>query len=137
MASAMEIDDEENDLPTSSSAKGEKKRFEVKKVFTWLIQKQLSLHTKLLNFLTLSHVGLHDTLMFLNFLQWNAVALWAWGTFITNPIYSLSQKINFLNWLISNYPFTQICLVHSSSSFIYKHFSIWYIYLIKYSSLCW
>lgn len=32
MASAMEIDDEENDLPTSSSSKGEKKRFEVKKV---------------------------------------------------------------------------------------------------------
>ncbi|XP_026674915.1 RING-box protein 1A isoform X2 [Ceratina calcarata] len=33
MASAMEIDDEENDLPTSSSSKGEKKRFEVKKPF--------------------------------------------------------------------------------------------------------
>lgn len=32
MASAMEIDDEESDLPTSSSSKGEKKRFEVKKV---------------------------------------------------------------------------------------------------------
>ncbi|KAL2748387.1 RING-box protein 1A [Vespula maculifrons] len=31
MASAMEIDDEESDLPTSSSGKGEKKRFEVKK----------------------------------------------------------------------------------------------------------
>ncbi|XP_033180417.1 RING-box protein 1A isoform X2 [Bombus vosnesenskii] len=31
MASAMEIDDEESDLPTSSSSKGEKKRFEVKK----------------------------------------------------------------------------------------------------------
>lgn len=28
----MEIDDEESDLPTSSSSKGEKKRFEVKKV---------------------------------------------------------------------------------------------------------
>lgn len=28
----MEIDDEETDLPTSSSGKGEKKRFEVKKV---------------------------------------------------------------------------------------------------------
>lgn len=28
----MEIDDEESDLPTSSSGKGEKKRFEVKKV---------------------------------------------------------------------------------------------------------
>lgn len=28
----MEIDDDECDLPTSSSGKGEKKRFEVKKV---------------------------------------------------------------------------------------------------------
>jgi len=33
MASAMDIDDEEIELPTSSSGKGEKKRFEVKKVF--------------------------------------------------------------------------------------------------------
>lgn len=32
MASTMEIDDDDNDLPTSSSGKGEKKRFEVKKV---------------------------------------------------------------------------------------------------------
>lgn len=32
MASAMDIDDEEIELPTSSSGKGEKKRFEVKKV---------------------------------------------------------------------------------------------------------
>ncbi|XP_012541559.1 RING-box protein 1A [Monomorium pharaonis] len=31
MATTMEIDDEECDLPTSSSGKGEKKRFEVKK----------------------------------------------------------------------------------------------------------
>lgn len=28
----MDIDDEESDLPTSSSSKGDKKRFEVKKV---------------------------------------------------------------------------------------------------------
>lgn len=32
MATTMEIDDDECDLPTSSSGKGEKKRFEVKKV---------------------------------------------------------------------------------------------------------
>lgn len=32
MASAMDIDDEGSDLPTSSSGKGDKKRFEVKKV---------------------------------------------------------------------------------------------------------
>jgi RING-box protein 1 len=32
MASAMDVDDEEIELPTSSSGKGEKKRFEVKKV---------------------------------------------------------------------------------------------------------
>lgn len=32
MASAMDVDDEEIELPTSSSSKGEKKRFEVKKV---------------------------------------------------------------------------------------------------------
>ncbi|KAI4479655.1 hypothetical protein M0804_011052 [Polistes exclamans] len=31
MASAMEIDEEDIELPTSSSSKGEKKRFEVKK----------------------------------------------------------------------------------------------------------
>lgn len=31
----MEIDDDECDLPTSSSGKGEKKRFEVKKVSAW------------------------------------------------------------------------------------------------------
>lgn len=34
MASAMDVDDEEIELPTSSSSKGEKKRFEVKKVST-------------------------------------------------------------------------------------------------------
>jgi hypothetical protein len=34
MASAMDVDDEEIELPTSSSGKGEKKRFEVKKVIT-------------------------------------------------------------------------------------------------------
>lgn len=32
MASAMDVEDEEVDMPTSSSGKGEKKRFEVKKV---------------------------------------------------------------------------------------------------------
>lgn len=32
MASAMDVDDEEMDFATSSGAKGEKKRFEVKKV---------------------------------------------------------------------------------------------------------
>lgn len=37
MASAMDVDDEEVELPTSSSSKGEKKRFEVKKVLIKLI----------------------------------------------------------------------------------------------------
>lgn len=32
MASAMDVDPEEVEMPTSSSSKGEKKRFEVKKV---------------------------------------------------------------------------------------------------------
>lgn len=32
MASAMDVDDDEVEVPTSSSGKGEKKRFEVKKV---------------------------------------------------------------------------------------------------------
>jgi RING-box protein 1 len=32
MASGMDVDDDEIELPTSSSGKGEKKRFEVKKV---------------------------------------------------------------------------------------------------------
>lgn len=32
MASAMDVDVEEVEMPTSSSSKGEKKRFEVKKV---------------------------------------------------------------------------------------------------------
>ena len=30
--SAMDVEDEEMDIPTTSNAKGEKKRFEVKKV---------------------------------------------------------------------------------------------------------
>jgi hypothetical protein len=41
MASAMDIDDEEIELPTSSSGKGEKKRFEVKKVIIDLLQLRL------------------------------------------------------------------------------------------------
>ena len=32
MASAMDVEEEDIDMPTSSSGKGEKKRFEVKKV---------------------------------------------------------------------------------------------------------
>lgn len=32
MATAMDVDSEEIEMPTSSSSKGEKKRFEVKKV---------------------------------------------------------------------------------------------------------
>lgn len=32
MASAMDVEDEDIEMPTSSSGKGEKKRFEVKKV---------------------------------------------------------------------------------------------------------
>lgn len=43
MASAMDIDDEEVDLPSSSSGKGEKKRFEVKKVIT-LINFKINFH---------------------------------------------------------------------------------------------
>lgn len=41
MASAMDVDDDEVELPTSSSSKGEKKRFEVKKVRRnkWFIYK--------------------------------------------------------------------------------------------------
>lgn len=37
MASAMDVDDDEIELPTSSSGKGEKKRFEVKKVNSKII----------------------------------------------------------------------------------------------------
>jgi hypothetical protein len=44
MASAMDIDDEEIELPTSSSGKGEKKRFEVKKVIIDLFQLLLFLN---------------------------------------------------------------------------------------------
>lgn len=35
MATAMDVDSEEIEMPTSSSSKGEKKRFEVKKVTTY------------------------------------------------------------------------------------------------------
>lgn len=34
MATAMDVDSEEIEMPTSSSSKGEKKRFEVKKVIS-------------------------------------------------------------------------------------------------------
>lgn len=61
MAASMDVDMDEVEMPTSSSSKGEKKRFEVKKVqWTW------------------SH-GLERVNFWLYF-QWNAVALWAWGT---------------------------------------------------------
>lgn len=39
MASAMDVDDDEVELPTSSSSKGEKKRFEVKKVSSNVLDK--------------------------------------------------------------------------------------------------
>ena len=38
MASAMDVDDEESELPSSSSGKGEKKRFEVKKVYRFMLE---------------------------------------------------------------------------------------------------
>lgn len=63
MASAMDVDEEEVELPTSSSSKGEKKRFEVKKVCKH----------------NLTFFKLNDLFNF--FLQWNAVALWAWGMY--------------------------------------------------------
>jgi hypothetical protein len=64
----MDIDDEEfenRQEPTSSSSKGEKKRFEVKKVSSK-------------DFLFISFDSLNNAILFF-ILQWNAVALWAWG----------------------------------------------------------
>lgn len=49
MASAMDIDDEEIDLPTSSSGKGEKKRFEVKKVRTNIHESLIKTHLHIPN----------------------------------------------------------------------------------------
>lgn len=61
----MEVDDEEMEQPTSSS-KGEKKRFEVKKV-------KIASHPGTSLSLSLSNPRLFPPF------QWNAVALWAWG----------------------------------------------------------
>lgn len=49
MASAMDIDDEEVDLPSSSSGKGEKKRFEVKKVKNIFLFNKDSWNKKIFN----------------------------------------------------------------------------------------
>lgn len=74
MASAMDVDDEEVEMASSSSGKGDKKRFEVKKVY----------FDSALSFLW--HLHFFVMFRFVNFvihaifsLQWNAVALWAWG----------------------------------------------------------
>ncbi|XP_021701744.1 RING-box protein 1A isoform X1 [Aedes aegypti] len=63
----MEIDEEEFEQPTSSSSRGERKRFEVKKV--WKIVESL--------------IFWKNNCIFHNF-QWNAVALWAWDIVVDN-----------------------------------------------------
>ncbi|XP_059474273.1 RING-box protein 1A isoform X1 [Neocloeon triangulifer] len=63
MASNMDVDEEEIEMPTSSSSRGEKKRFEVKKVRIRNSSRSLP---------------------FPNHLRWNAVALWAWDIVVDN-----------------------------------------------------
>ncbi|ALC49000.1 Roc1a [Drosophila busckii] len=72
----MEVDEEEFEVPSSSS-KGEKKRFEVKKVsaFGKTMTQPLSL-AKCRAILFAKFVCLH--------FQWNAVALWAWDIVVDN-----------------------------------------------------
>lgn len=76
MASVMDVDEEEVEMASSSSGKGDKKRFEVKKV------------TIDLRFIivTVSNFFVVIILFFnpLFFFQWNAVALWAWGRYFYN-----------------------------------------------------
>lgn len=77
MASAMDVDDEEVEMASSSSGKGDKKRFEVKKV-------RCSVTLTHFDAITLYYI-LKQLLIDLWFSyysvcsQWNAVALWAWG----------------------------------------------------------
>ncbi|XP_049865044.1 RING-box protein 1A isoform X1 [Pectinophora gossypiella] len=76
MASAMDVDEEEVEMASSSSGKGDKKRFEVKKV----------------NFLNVHHhcSATYFSLLLISLFtqyfsfQWNAVALWAWDIVVDN-----------------------------------------------------
>ncbi|XP_034135390.1 uncharacterized protein LOC117588310 isoform X1 [Drosophila guanche] len=96
----MEVDEEEFEVPSSSS-KGEKKRFDVKKVS---LQMQHTQHFQALNAHTAAYVNqcvccgvfngnlltnpifaifLFFAAPFCNY-QWNAVALWAWDIVVDN-----------------------------------------------------
>lgn len=97
----MDVEEEEIDLPTSSSGKGEKKRFEVKKVklittrnftrkcfainefsnliFAW--SRSSICFSLCISTLIISHES------FSLYFQWNAVALWAWGKFVHNFLF--------------------------------------------------
>lgn len=74
MASAMDVDEEEVEMASSSSGKGDKKRFEVKKVTTNYALSSLCSST------VSSVRPIFAIFSLISFsLQWNAVALWAWG----------------------------------------------------------
>ncbi|KAH8329886.1 hypothetical protein KR067_006590 [Drosophila pandora] len=74
----MEVDEEEFEVPSSSS-KGEKKRFEVKKVSKLGEESAfLAVMAGPLLILQLSRF------IFLGKTQWNAVALWAWDIVVDN-----------------------------------------------------
>ncbi|KPU74114.1 uncharacterized protein Dana_GF22186, isoform B [Drosophila ananassae] len=74
----MEVDEEEFEVPSSSS-KGEKKRFEVKKVSKLGEESAfLAVMAGPLLILQLSRF------IFLGKMQWNAVALWAWDIVVDN-----------------------------------------------------
>ncbi|XP_062140011.1 RING-box protein 1A isoform X1 [Drosophila sulfurigaster albostrigata] len=82
----MEVDEEEFEVPSSSS-KGEKKRFEVKKV-NCRIRHQKTVKI-LCNFCIVTAARRVTNfckffLLFPNKFQWNAVALWAWDIVVDN-----------------------------------------------------
>ncbi|XP_031778743.1 RING-box protein 1A isoform X1 [Nasonia vitripennis] len=97
MASAMDVEEEEIDMPTSSSGKGEKKRFEVKKVKLItrrnFARKRLAINEfsnlifawsrSSIRFSRCVSAGLPNERFYLSF-QWNAVALWAWDIVVDN-----------------------------------------------------
>ncbi|KAH8289765.1 hypothetical protein KR054_010478 [Drosophila jambulina] len=90
----MEVDDEEYEVPSSSN-KGEKKRFEVKKVSS---VESVAAHSQRFFFLSLFSGGhclernFIDPNLFVSLFrlcilpsfQWNAVALWAWDIVVDN-----------------------------------------------------
>lgn len=98
----MDVDDEE-EMPSVSSNKLEKKRFEVKKV-------SLNIQYDSPRFILYYYIFSSHFLIEFNFLilfQWNAVALWAWGMFrkSTEMIVTTSKDYVLITILTTTFSF--------------------------------